>query len=519
MDSLSPGPTEDGRPIPIRCQDSVASALRTPAAAGRPSRPPLVVAPGETRILVVDKEPDVRAVLRTLLASEGFTVLEASDGSDALGFLRRQGADVVLAASSLPGVDGVTLVKSARQEGLAALFVMMTDSSGIEAAVEAMRAGAENFVIKPFEASTLLVVLEKVLEKRRLARETEQLRDRVRERYCLDAIIGESTALQAVCDVVKREAPTNAAMLLLGEPGTGKELVAQAIHQQAARRDAPFIKVSCTGLSEALLEAALFGSEGNSSESGVGAQEGSFERANHGTLFLDEIGELPPSLQGRVLSLLEHSDFKRVGGSKTVQVDVRVVAATNRDLAGLVSAGRFREDLFLRLGAVAVTLPPLRARKGDIPVLVSHFIEKFNQSHGKSVRGLMPGILNDLLRYDWPGNVRELENVVERAVVLARGQYLTPDELPPVLCRPGGANPSPGGIFPGATLRDIEREAILRTLEAVEGSTPLAAAMLGISPRKIQYRLKEYGGTNLHGGTSAPVRSRPRGRAAGGGAA
>ncbi len=517
MDSLSYGPAEGGRPIPIRCQDSVASAPRPPAAAERPSRPPLLVSPGETRILVVDEEPDVRAVLRTLLASEGLTVLEASDGIDALGFLRRQGADVVLAAASLPGVDGVTLVKSARQEGLAALFVMMTDSRGIEAAVEAMRAGAENFVIKPFEASTLLVVLEKVLEKRRLARETEQLRDRVRERYCLDAIIGESTALQAVCDVVKRAAPTNAAILLLGEPGTGKELVAQAIHQQAPRRDAPFIKVTCTGLSEALLEAALFGSEGSSS--GVGAQEGSFERANHGTLFLDEIGELSPSLQGRVLSLLEHSDFKRVGGSKTVHVDVRVVAATNRDLAGLVSAGRFREDLFLRLGAVAVTLPPLRARKGDIPVLVSHFIEKFNQSHGKSVRGLMPGILNDLLRYDWPGNVRELENVVERAVVLARGQYLTPDELPPVLSRPGGANPSPGGILPGATLRDIEREAILRTLEAVEGSTPLAAAMLGISPRKIQYRLKEYGGTNVHGGTSVPVRSRPRGRAAGGGAA
>ncbi len=462
---------------------------------------PLAAVAGElpetTRILLVEGQTEVRTRLKERLGAQGFTVSEASDGVDALAELRRQGADVVLSETRLAGVDGVALVRLAREEGLPALFVMMTDPSGIETAVEAMRAGAENLLIKPFEFSTLQVVLDKVMEKRRLAREAEALRDRVRERYRLEAVVGESTALQAVFDFVRRAASTENAILLLGEAGTGKELVAQAIHQSAPRRDAPFVKVSCAGLSEVLLESALFGHEG-SVGGAVGQTEGRFELAHRGTLFLDEIGELPASLQIKLLRVLQQGEFERVGGTKTLKVDARVVAASNRDLAAEVAAGRFREDLYLCLNAVAVTLPPLRTRKADIPLLVSHFIQKFNQAHGKSVRGLLPGILNDLLRYDWPGNVRELENVIERAVVLARSQYLSPEELPPALTRPGGA--CLGGVLPGATLRDIEREAILRTLQAVEGRTPLAAAMLGISPRKIQYRLKEYAGNDRHGG-------------------
>jgi len=450
-----------------------------------------------TRILVVAGQTEARTGLRDRLDAHGFAVSVVADGRDALAELRRQGADVVLSDVCLPGLDGVTLVRRAREEGLAALFVMMTDASGVEAAVEAMRAGAENLLIRPFGFSTLQVVLDKVLDKRRIAREAETLRDRVRERYHLDAIVGESTALQAVVDVIRRAASTEAAILLLGEAGTGKELVAQAIHQTAPRREEPFLKVSCAGLSEVLLESALFGHEGSPGGAG-GPREGRFELAHRGTLFLDEIGELPPSLQMKLFRVLEQGEFERAGGTRTHKVDVRIVAASNHDLAAQVAAGRFREDLYARLNTIAVTLPPLRARKADIPLLVSHFIQKFNQAHGKSVRGLLPGIINDLLRYDWPGNVRELENVIERAVVLARGQYLTPEGLPPALSRPGSA--CLGGVLPGATLRDIEREAILRTLQAVEGRTPLAAAMLGISPRKIQYRLKEYAGDDRHGG-------------------
>jgi len=419
-------------------------------------------------------------------------VAEASDGVEALTILQEQGFDVVLADIRMPRMDGVTLVRRAREAGIPASFVMMTAFASIETAVEAMRAGAENFLVKPLEPGTVLVVLEKVLEKLQLSRDSEQLKDRVRRRYRFDAIVGESAALQSVFDVVKRAAPTKATVLLLGESGTGKELVAQAIHQESTRHDKPFVNVSCAALSESLLESELFGHERGSFTGAVGRREGRFELADGGTLFLDEIGEIPLSVQVKLLRALQQREFERVGGTQTLKVDVRVIAATNRDLAAEVSAGRFREDLYYRLNVVAVTLPPLRTRKGDIPALVSHFIQKFAKSYDKSVRGLLPGTLNVLLRYDWPGNVRELENVIERAVVLARGPNLTTDELPPVLSGPEPAGPRPGGLIPGATFREIEREAILRTLEVVDGSTTRAAEMLGISTRKIQYRLKAY---------------------------
>ena len=446
----------------------------------------------KARILVVDDEPNARHALRTILGEEGFAVAEASDGVEALTILQEQGFDVVLADIRMPRMDGVTLVRRAREAGIPASFVMMTAFASIETAVEAMRAGAENFLVKPLEPGTVLVVLEKVLEKLQLSRDSEQLKDRVRRRYRFDAIVGESAALQSVFDVVKRAAPTKATVLLLGESGTGKELVAQAIHQESTRHDKPFVNVSCAALSESLLESELFGHERGSFTGAVGRREGRFELADGGTLFLDEIGEIPLSVQVKLLRALQQREFERVGGTQTLKVDVRVIAATNRDLAAEVSAGRFREDLYYRLNVVAVTLPPLRTRKGDIPALVSHFIQKFAKSYDKSVRGLLPGTLNVLLRYDWPGNVRELENVIERAVVLARGPNLTTDELPPVLSGPDPVGPRPGGLIPGATFREIEREAILRTLEVVDGSTTRAAEMLGISTRKIQYRLKAY---------------------------
>jgi len=446
----------------------------------------------KARILVVDDEPNARAALRTILTEEGYLVSEAADGAEALEKLRAVDADVVLADIRMPRMDGVTLVRAAREEGIPALFVMMTAFASIETAVEAMRAGAENFLVKPLEPATVLVVLEKVLEKQRLTRDAEQLKDRVRQRYRFDTMVGESAALQAVFEVVKRAAPTKATVLLLGESGTGKELVAQAIHQESPRRDQPFIKVSCAALSESLLESELFGHERGSFTGAVGRREGRFELAHGGTLFLDEIGEIPASVQVKLLRALQQREFERVGGTETLKVDVRVVAATNRDLAAEVAAGRFREDLYYRLNVVAVTLPPLRTRKGDIPALVSHFIQKFDQAYDKSVRGLLPGTLNALLRYDWPGNIRELENVIERAVVLSSGPFLTAEELPPTLRGPTPGAARPGGLIPGATIRELERDAILRTLEVVDGSTTRAAEMLGISPRKIQYRLKEY---------------------------
>ena len=338
----------------------------------------------------------------------------------------------------------------------------------------------------------VLVFLEKALEKRRLQKESSSLRERVRERFRLKSLVGDSPELQAVFEVVQRAAPTKATVLVLGESGTGKELIAQALHEESPRRDKAFIKVSCAALSETLLESELFGHERGSFTGAQARREGRFELADGGTLFLDEIGEIAPTTQVKLLRVLQEREFERVGGTQTLKVDVRVVAATNRDLATEVKAGRFREDLFYRLNVVAVTLPPLRRRKSDIPALVSHFIEKYTVSYGKQVTGLAAGTLNALLAHDWPGNVRELENAIERAVVLSKSTEIGADDLPPTLRGPRPVQRDPGSLIPGATLWEIEREAILRTLELTDGSTSRAAEILGISVRKIQYRLKEY---------------------------
>ena len=444
------------------------------------------------RILIVDDEVNARSALKSLLTDEGYEVLEAGDGQEGLEKLAEFGPAAVLTDVKMPRMDGITFLKEARAKGSDAVFVVMTAFASIEAAVDAMRAGAENYLVKPLNVDAAVLTLQRALEKRKLVLESQGLRERIRERFKFANIIGESPALQSVFGVVKQAAPTKATVLILGESGTGKELIAQALHEESPRRDKPFIKVNCAALSETLLESELFGHEKGSFTGAVARKEGRFERADGGTLFLDEIGEISPGLQVKLLRVLQQRELERVGGTETVKVDVRLVAATNRDLAAEVKAGRFREDLFYRLNVVSVTLPSLRQRKGDIPALVSHFIEKYAKSYEKQVRGLAPGVLNVLLGHDWPGNVRELEHAIERAVVLAQGPELTADDFPPALQGPRPAR-SEGALIPGASFAEIEREAILRTLEMVGGSTLRAAEVLGISIRKIQYRLKEYG--------------------------
>ena len=445
------------------------------------------------RILVVDDEQNARSALRTILSEEGYQIAEAPDGEQGLAMLASFAPEVVLADVRMPNMDGLALLRKAKEQGSEAIFVMMTAYANVETAVQAMRDGAENYLVKPLDVNSVLVFLEKALEKRQLIRETSNLRERVRDRYQLKGLVGEAPELQAVCQLVKQAAPTKATVLVLGESGTGKELIAQALHEESPRHDKPFVKVACAALSETLLESELFGHERGSFTGSTGRKEGRFELADGGTLFLDEIGEVTLSTQVKLLRVLQEREFERVGGTTTLKVDVRVVAATNRDLAAEVKAGRFREDLFYRLNVISVTLPPLRRRKGDVPALVSHFVEKYSTAYGKDVRRLAPGTLNALLAHDWPGNVRELENAIERAVVLCTGAELTADDLPPSLRGPRAAR-EPGSLIPGATLYEIEREAILRTLELVNGSTGQAAKTLGISVRKIQYRLKEYAG-------------------------
>jgi DNA-binding NtrC family response regulator len=439
---------------------------------------------------VVDDEPNARRALCTLLGEEGFEVEEAEDGEAALGKLASFAPAVVLTDVRMPRRDGLSLLQAAVAQGSDASFVMMTAYASVEAAVEAMKAGAENYLVKPLNIEATLVVLRRVLETRALRAEAAGLREQVRERFHLDNLVGDATALQAVLEVVRRAAGTRATVLVLGESGTGKELVAQALHQTSPRRDKPFVKVACAALPESLLESELFGHEKGAFTGALARREGRFEQAHGGTLFLDEIGDISPMTQVKLLRFLATQEFQRVGGNETIRVDVRLVSATHRDLAEEIKAGRFREDLYYRLNVVSVVLPPLRERKGDLPALLSHFISRFSERYGKKLHGLAPGTLQALMAHDWPGNVRELENAVERAVVLAQGPELTADDLPPAL---RGPRPQRTALIPGATLAEIEREAILQTLEMVGGSTTQAAQVLGISVRKIQYRLNEYG--------------------------
>jgi two-component system NtrC family response regulator/two-component system response regulator HydG len=474
---------ESGAPRP-RC-------FRAVAAGSAVERSLRGLAPVKPRILVVDDEQNARQALHEILAEEGYEVAEAADGEAALAALKTFRPALVLCDLSMPKMDGLTLMARARAEGSAPTFVMMTGHSSIETAVLAMRGGAEDYILKPLDAGSLLAKLEKVLEKHALRAEHEVLRERVREKYRFSNIVGESAEMQAVFDLVARAAPTRATVLVLGESGTGKELVAQAVHEGSPRRDRPFVKVNCAALTETLLESEIFGHEKGSFTGAIGRREGRFELANHGTLFLDELGEVSPGLQVKLLRVLQQQEFERVGGTQTVKVDVRVVAATHRDLEAEVKAGRFREDLFYRLNVVSVTLPPLRSHKSDLPALVNHFLQHYGEVHGKAVQALAPGTLTALLAYAWPGNVRELGNVIERAVVLSQTKELVPEDLPLALRGPRPTHQA-GSLIPGATIHDIEREAILRTLEFVDGSTSRAADVLGISVRKIQYRLREY---------------------------
>jgi two-component system NtrC family response regulator len=370
-----------------------------------------------------------------------------------------------------------------------AAVVVSTTPEQLDAAVAALRAGADSYVPRPLDPNQVLVVLEKALQKRGLRRDSVLLRERIRRRAQL---VGATPELVAAIEVVKRVAPTKATILVQGESGAGKAHVAQALHEASPRRDRPFVRVNCAAVSDALLESELFGHERGAFAEAEARRAGRFEEANGGTVYLHEVARVPAALQVKLLRVLQQGEFERVGGTETVRVDVRVVAGTQRDLAEEVRAGRFRDDLYYRLNVVSVSLPPLRERKADIPALVAHFIDVEARAEGKEISGVSPGTLSALFAYDWPGNVRELANVVERAVRSTRGREITADDLTPVLhgARPDESTAS--ALIPGATLFEIEREAILRTLDQCGGSTARAAEILGISIRKIQYRLKEY---------------------------
>ena len=441
------------------------------------------------RILVVDDEVNARSALAELLRDEGFDVETAADAFKALGKHAAFAPHVVITDLKMPGMDGLELLKKLRASDEPPAVIVTTAFGDVATAVGAMHAGAVDYLVKPVNVDELLVVLDRVLEHVHLQREARELRRRVRARVAPENMIGSAPAMQAVFEVIDQIAPSKATVLITGESGTGKELVADALHQRSPRANGPFIKLHCAALAESLLESELFGHEKGSFTGAMARRDGRFSLADGGTLFLDEIGEISPTIQVKLLRFLQEHEFERVGGTQTLKVDVRVIAATNRNLAELVRTGKFREDLYYRLNVVALEMPALRDRKTDIPALASFFLDRYAKENGKALQGFTAATLELLTSHGWPGNVRELENAVERATVLAKGPYVEPVHLPANI-RPATATDMP--IVPGATMADLERYAILKTLEACAGSTSRAAKALGMSTRTIQYRLHEY---------------------------
>jgi DNA-binding NtrC family response regulator len=443
------------------------------------------------RVLVVDDEVNARTALAELLRDEGYEVEMAADAFKALGKYESFAPHVVVTDLKMPGMDGIELVKKIRAEEDGAAVIVMTAFGAVQTAVDAMRAGAADYLTKPLNFDELLVVLEKVLDTEFLRRETRQLRARVRDRVAPNNIIGDAPPMQRVFEIIDQVAPSRATVLITGESGTGKELVANAIHQRSPRASGPFIKLHCAALAESLLESELFGHERGAFTGAMARKDGRFSLADGGTLFLDEIGEISPSIQVKLLRFLQEHEFERVGGTQTIRVDVRVIAATNRNLPEEVAKGRFREDLFYRLNVVSLEMPPLRDRRADIPALAKFFLAKYAKANDKAIGELSPQTLELLVSYDWPGNVRELENAIERAVVLTSGPQIEPRSLPTTVRPAAPATPGMPAV-PGSTMSELERYAILETLKACGGSTSKAAEMLGISTRTIQYRLHEY---------------------------
>ena len=449
------------------------------------------------RVVVIDDEVNAAAALEKLLQEDGYEVSAANDARTGLSLLEKIDPEIVLTDLRMPGMDGLELLTKVKQLRPETMVILMTAYGTVKTAVRAMKLGAEDYVAKPIDFEELEVILQRVLEKRRLLEEMRVLRERVHQKYRFENLVGESPDMLAAFKTVRQVAPSSSSVLLLGESGTGKELFAQALHQNSPRKDKPFIKVACAALPETLLESELFGHEKGSFTGALYARSGRFEMADGGTLFLDEIGDISPTVQVKLLRFLEEREFERVGGNRTYKVDVRIVCATHRDLKKKLEDGSFREDLYYRLNVIEIHIPPLRERGEDIPVLAHHFLKKFADANGKDVRRISDEALALLLRHPWPGNVRELENAMERAAVLANEPVLTPDHFPTLRgiraeAAPAGAAGALGVAIPGSSFADIEREAILRTLEAVGGSTSRAASLLQISARKIQYKLKEY---------------------------
>ncbi len=450
-------------------------------------------------ILIVDDEKNYTLILSAVLDEEGFGTLTANSGAQALEILRESDVDLVLTDMKMPGMDGIELLENIREKDPDLPVIMMTAYGTVEKAVDAMQKGAYTYILKPFENENLVVHVRKAVEMYRMVRENRHLKDTMESRYSFGNIIGKSKAMQDVFGIIRKVAPTNATVLIEGENGTGKELVAKSIHYNSPRKDAPFIAVNCAALSESLLESELFGHEKGAFTGAASMKKGRFELADSGTLFLDEIGELSPGLQVKLLRVLQERIFERVGGTRPVAVDIRVLAATNKILKEEVEKKRFREDLYYRLNVLHLVMPPLRDRTEDIRLLTEHFMNKYaaERKSGIPIKGFDQEAERLFYEYRWPGNVRELENIIERVMILCPGDIIRVSDLPRDFTANAGnmlqIDSIPADATLSETLVQVEKDMILRALRMSDNIQSHAARLLGIGKSGLNQKIKKYG--------------------------
>ncbi len=445
----------------------------------------------QVNILVVDDEESMRDSCRQALLRDGNRVEAAEDGLKGLAMLEKESFDLVILDLKMPGMSGMEVLQKIKEEAPEVVVVVITGYATVESAVEAMKEGAYDYIPKPFTPDSLRIIVDRALERRKLSLENVLLRTELRGRLGEEVIVGKSAGMQKVEELVRQVAPTDSTVLISGETGTGKELVARAIHSQSNRRDKPFIVIDCGGLVESLFESELFGHIKGSFTGATETTYGRFEVANGGTVFLDEIGNISINIQAKLLRALQEKEITRVGSTQVIKVDVRIIAATNKDLLKCVSEQTFREDLFYRLSVVPIVLPPLRERREDIPLLANHFLRKYNEKREKSVTAISDGAMKVLTEYDWPGNVRELENVIERAVVLTGGGVIEPADL--WYYEVGSKRATGSDADEVKSLTDAEREHIVRTLKMLNGQIGKASEALGIDRKTLRLKMRKYG--------------------------
>jgi DNA-binding NtrC family response regulator len=445
------------------------------------------------RILIVEDEDKLRRVLQLNLEAAGFEVDSAGTAEQAMPFA--QAANLIITDLRLPGMDGLRFIQQLQARGTNAAVIVITAHGSVETAVEAMKMGATDFLQKPFSLDHLTTVVQKAMAMQWLRAENQRLREELDHRYQFDNIVGRSPAMREIFHTVERVAPTRATVLLAGESGVGKDMIARAIHQHSPRKNHSFVKINCTALPENLMESELFGYEKGAFTGATASKPGKFEQADQGTAFLDEIGDVPPHIQVKLLRILQERQFERLGSNLTRHVDVRVIAATNVDLREALEEGRFREDLYYRLNVVPINIPPLRDRKEDIPFLAIHFVQKLSKELGAAAREISPAAVDRLLDHPWPGNVRELENTIERSLVLASGEILLPADIR--IEAPRGLSTVTSQQAPllpeGQTLEQWEQVMIREALRRANGNKSRAARMLGLTRNALRYRLSQMG--------------------------